>query len=330
MTRPTLRPVAHALLLLLLVPFSAAPARQQPTPAPCVAPGVSFGRLLSSVGVGYTDGRLNLGMLYAVCLPQPARQSPSAYAYDPDGGGKLSTQLRRADGTLLNTYVWYAQSIGGLWELPRYKVVGGHEAVKPLRAGSYLLEFAVEDKPFYRLPFAVVEVKSDDPYQSAGTRYLIEGPWNDYAKVYYQRNDPASSLSFTTWLQDKAGNDKGRRGVPYDLKLVRERDGKVLAADAATLRMEPRWLKFESLLKASEGEANSYFKAGEVLREDGDYSFRFTLDGKFYGKYTFAVRGGRIQLQGNQVRERAEPLGYITESISGGRYTSWWIKRAAR
>lgn len=330
MIRQPLRPAAAALFLLVALAAFAPAAARQPPPAPCAAPGVSFARLLNSVRVGYTDGRLSLDTLYAVCLPQPARQSASAYAYDPDGGGKLSTQLRRADGTLLNTYVWYAQSIGGLWELARYKVVGGHEAVKPLRAGSYLLEFAVEDKPFYRLPFAVVEIKSDDPYQPAGTRYLIEGPWNDYANVYYQRNDPASSLSFTTWVQDKAGNDKGRRGVPYDLRLVRERDGKVLAADTATLRVEPRWLKFESLLKPAGGDPNSYFKAGELLREDGDYSFHFTLDGKPYGKYPLAVRGGRIQLQGDQVREKAAPLSYISESISGGRYTSWWIKRAAR
>jgi hypothetical protein len=314
--------------LLVLVAFAHATRAQQPAPAAnCVAPGVSFGRLFSGVRIGYTDGRLGVGTLYATCLPQPTRPSQSVFSYDPDGGGKLTTSVRRADGTLLNTYVWYARSIGGLWEMERYKVVGGYEAAKPLRAGAYYLEFAVEDKPFYRFPFSVVEVKSDDPYQPPGTRYLLEGPWNDYGNIYYQRNDPASSLSFTTWVQDKAGNDKGRRGVPYEMNLVRERDGKVIASDVATLRMEPRWLKFETLLKPAGGDGNSYFKAGDLLREDGNYSFRFTLDGKPYGKYPFTVKGGRIQLQGNQVRERTDPLDYISESISGGRYTSWWIKR---
>jgi hypothetical protein len=322
-TRRLLR--LSALALALLASHSGA-AAQQPAANNC-APGISFARLLSAVQIGYADGRLGLGTLYAVCLPQPARQSPSAFPYDPDGGGMLATNVRRADGTLLNTYVWYARSVGSLWELERYKVVGGYEAVKPLRAGAYTLEFAVEGKPFYRLPFSVVEIKSDDPYQPAGTRYLIEGPWNDYGNVYYQRNDPASSLSFTTWVQERAGNDKGRRGVPYEIKLVRERDGAVLASDAATLRTEPRWLKLESLLKPAGGDGNSYFKAGDLLREDGRYSFRFTLDGKPQGTYAFDVRGGRIQLQGNQVREKADPLGYISESISGGKYTSWWIRR---
>jgi hypothetical protein len=328
MTRKPFPSAVLPLLLLLAALARVGAAQQQPAPANnCVAPGVSFARLFSAVQIGYTDGRLSIGTLYATCLPTPARPSQSVFPYDPDGGGKLTTNVRRADGTLLNTYVWYARSVGGLWEMERFKVVGGYEAVKPLRAGSYFLEFAAEDKPFYRFPFSVVEVKSDDPYQPAGTRYLLEGPWNDYGNIYYQRNDPASSLSFTTWVQDRAGNDKGRRGVPYEMKLVRERDGKVIAADVATLRMEPRWLKFDALLKPAEGDPNSYFKAGELLREDGDYSFRFTLDGKPYGKYPFTVKGGRIQLQGRQVRERTDPLDYISESISGGRYTSWWIRR---
>jgi hypothetical protein len=329
MTRKLFTRAASALLLLfsLAVVAATTASAQQPAPANCAAPGVSFGRLFNSVGIGYGDGRLSIDTLYAVCLPPPARPSQSAFPYDPDGGGKLVTNVRRADGTLVNTYVWYARSVGGLWELERYKVIGGYEAVKPLRAGAYYLEFAAEDKPFYRFPFSVAEVKSDDPYQPAGTRYLLEGPWNDYGNIYYQRNDPASSLSFTVWVQDRAGNDKGRRGVPYEMKLVRERNGAVIAQDVATLRVEPRWLKFDTLLKPAGGDPNSYFKAGELLREDGDYSFRFTLDGKPYGKYPFTVRGGRIQLQGNQVRERTNALDYISESISGGRYASWWVRR---
>ncbi|HVG30734.1 MAG TPA: hypothetical protein VM864_13580 [Pyrinomonadaceae bacterium] len=312
------------LFALSLLPLSA--AAQQPAATPCT-PGVTFASLLGNVKVGYGDGRLGIDSLYAVCLPQPARQSTSNYAYDPDSGGKLTTQVKRADGALLNTYVWYAESIGGLWELSRYKVVGGYESVKPLRAGSYVLEFAADDKVFYRFPFTVAEGKADDPYAPAGARYFIEGAWNDYGNVFYQRNDPASSLSFTTWVQEKSGNDKARQGVPYEIKLVRERDGQTLAVDSATLRLEPHWLKLQSLFKPAGGDANSYYKAGDLLREDGAYSFRFTLDGKPYGRYPFTVKGGRIQLQGNQVREKTDPLSLVVDYNSGGRYTSWWLRR---
>lgn len=311
-------------LALLLAPA----ARAQNAPAPCVAPGVSFWSLLDSVGVGHADGRLNVGRLYAVCLPQPTRASASNYPYDPEGGGRLSTLVKTADGRVLNTYVWYAESIGGLWEMSRYKVVGGHEAIKPLAAGSYLLEFAVEDKPFYRFPFSVAEVKNEDPYQPAGTRYFVEGPWNEYGNVFYQRNDPQSSFKFTTWVQDKSGRP-AQRSVPYEAKIVRARDGKVIGEDAATFRLEPRWLKADLLFRPAGGDKNSYLKAADVLAEDGRYNVRLTIDGKPYGQYPFTVKGGRIQLQGRQVREGTDPMLYIVDYLSGGRYTSWWLRREA-
>ncbi len=309
---------------LLLLCGARAQASQKAQGA-CV-PGISYWSLLGAVGIGYTDGRLRIDKLYAVCLPTPERASSSNYAYDPDGGGKLTTVVKRADAQTLNTYVWYGENISSLWELSRYKVVGGYEAVKPLSAGSYVLEFQLEDKPFYRFPFSIVTMPSDDPYQPAGTRYFIEGPWNEYGNVFYQRNDPESSLRFTTWVQDKIGH-AGKRSVPYAAQIVRVKDGKVLATDTATLRLEPHWLQLDLLFHPAGGDANTYFKAGEVLREDGAYKAQLTIDGKPFGTYPFTVQGGKIQLQGRQVRERTEPMTYIVDYLYGGRYTSWWIKR---
>ena len=72
---------------------------------------------------------------------------------------------------------------------------------------------------------------------------------------------------------------------------------------------------------------NSFFKAGEILGEDGAYRIRLAIDGKPYGDYPFTIKGGRIELQGRQMREGTDPQDYITDHISGGRYTSWWLKR---
>ena len=318
----------HAFVLSLILVFTSfqSPDTHSPTAQKPCTPGVSYWKLLDEVRVGYTDGRLNMGRMYAVCLPAPARQSTSNYPYDPDGGGKLSTIVKTTDGQTLNTYIWYAESIGGLWELSRYKVLGGYEAVKPLVAGNYLLEFAIEDKPFYRFPFSVAVIKSDDPYAPEGNRYFIEGAWNEYGNIYYQRNDPQSSLTFTTWVQDKVGH-QNKSSVPYDVKLVSARDGRVLAADNGTLRLEPRWLKADLYFKPSGGDANAYFKAGDLLREDGRYNVRLTINNKLYGTYPFVVKGGRIELQGKQIRENTDSMVYIVDYLSGGRYTSWWIKR---
>lgn len=289
-------------------------------------PGITYWSLLESVEVGYADGRLNLGRLYAVCLPPPAKQSTSAYAYDPDVGGKLTTLIKSADGKILNTYVWYGESIGGLWELSRYKVLGGYQWIKPLTAGNYLLEFAAEDKPFYRFPFSVVEGKNEDPYQPAGARYYIQGAWNEYGNIFYQRNDPESPLRFTTWVQNMRGVNN-KTGVPYDLKLINLKNGLVVGQDSGTLLLQPRWLKADLLLRPAEATKGSYLKAAELLREDGRYVFRLTMDGKSYGDYAFDVKGGRIQFQGKQVPGKAEPMEQIVDYLSGGRYSSWWIKR---
>lgn len=314
------------LITILSLTLFQHPDTHSPTVQKTCAPGVSFWRLLEAVNVGYRDGRLGLDTLYAVCLPTPSQQSASNYPYDPDSGGKLSTIVKTADGKSLNTYVWFAESIGGLWELSRYKVVGGYEAVKPLAAGSYVLEFAIDDKPFYRFPFSVVVAKSDDPYEPAGNRYFIEGAWNEYGNIYYQRNDPQSILTFTTWVQDKAGH-QNKTPVPYDLKLISARDGRVLAANTGSLRLEPRWLKADLNFRPSGGDPNAYFKAGDLLHEDGRYFVRLTIDNKPFGEYPFVVKGGRIELQGKQIRESTDPMVYIVDYLSGGRYTSWWIKR---
>jgi hypothetical protein len=293
----------------------------------CV-PGVTFGSLLGSVRVGYGDGRLEVGRLYALCLPEPGRKSKTIYAYGPDDGGLLQMRVKNAGGQVLGTYVWYAERISGLWELSRYKVLGGQESVRPLAAGNYLLEFAADDRPFARFAFSVATMKSDDPYQAAGERYFIDGPWSEYGNLYFQRNDPQSSLVFTTWVLDRAGKE-GKRSVPYGIQLLQGRGGRVVAEDAGTLRLEPRWLSAQLSFRPP-GERNSYTKAGEVLKDDGVYRIRLTVDGKLHGEYPFTVKGGRIQFQGRQLREGTDPMDAIVETISGGKYSSWWLRREGK
>lgn len=295
---------------------------------PACAPGITFGSLLGSVRVGYGDGRLEVGKLYALCLPEPARKSKTVYAYEPDDGGLLQMRVKNAGGQVLATYVWYAERISGLWELSRYKVLGGQESVRPLAAGNYLLEFAADDRPFARFAFSVATMKSDDPYQAAGERYFIDGPWSEYGNLYFQRNDPQSSFVFTTWVQDRAGKE-GKRSVPYEIKLLQGRGGRVVAEDAGTLRLEPRWLSAQLYFRPP-GDRNSYTKAGEVLKDDGAYRIRLTVDGKLYGEYPFTVKGGRIQFQGRQLREGTDPMDAIVETISGGKYSSWWLRREGK
>lgn len=312
--------IAAATLLITLLSISVRHAQAQ-AQAPCT-PAIHFLSLLESVRVGYLDGRLTIGKLTALCLPIPAKQSTSAYPYDPDVGGKLTTVIKSADGKVLNTYVWYVDKFGGL---SRYKVLGGAESAKPLATGNYLLEFAADGKPFYRFPFRVVEGKNENPYEASGARYFIDGPWSEYGNIYYQRNDPKSSLQLTVWVQDKHATET-RSTTPYELKLINSKDGRVVGEDTGRLRLEPRWQQADLLLLSASGDKKSRLTAGELLREDGRYAFRLTIDGKRYGDYPFEVKGGRIQFQGKQIQEKTDPMIVISGNLYG-RYSSWWVKR---
>ena len=91
-----------------------------------------------------------------------------------------------------------------------------------------------------------------------------------------------------------------------------------------------RGLQQADFLFKSQGDAQDYLKAGDVLSEDGRYVVRVEIDGQHYGEYPFTVKGGVIQLQGKQIREKTDSMDYIVDYLSGGRYTSWWLPRTLK
>jgi hypothetical protein len=319
--------VSSLLISLALLGSGAAPglcvAAEQKIDAGCT-PGVSFWSLLSGVSVDYTSGYLHLGKIYAVCLPQPATPSDSNYAYSPDSGGKLASVVKTNDGQVLATYVWSAENISGLWELSNYKVIGGEASIKPLPIGGYTLEFQIEGVTFYRFPFHVSFVTSDDPYQAPGMRYFIGGPWEYIGNIFYQRNDPEQPLRFTAWLQDTSGHAQ-QKSKPYTAELLRASDGGVIGADTGDLRVDQQWRQLDIFFHPA-GDANASVKAAQVLHEDGGYKVRITVDGKLHGVYPFSVRDGKIDLQGRQLPS-TPAINRIVDYLYGGRYRSWWMSR---
>jgi hypothetical protein len=289
---------------------------------PCGGPRVRVKTLLDGVEVG-AGGRLSLGRLYAVCLPDPARRGETNYAYNPYDGGKLSTVLKSSNGQALNTYVWYAEKIGGLWELSRYEVVGGPQAVKPLAPGSYVLEFAAEDKVFQRFPFSVSTAEGKDIYRPE-TIYLLDGPWGDYAELYFPKPDRFTQL--WVWLRDKENAGPRPRQIPYELKLVREADGKTLAGETSTMVLGPRWEGHKlSFSPAGVPPRTSEFPANEFLKADGVYRIELSLGGKPYGVYRVAVKGGKFQRDAAEARAADGALMPLENEAN-----YWSLKRSAR
>lgn len=286
------------------------------------APNMRFGSILNNVQIT-GEGYLMLGNMIATCLPQPVRQSSSNYPYNPDDGGKFSIVLKTAKGQALTTYVWSVEKISSLWELRDYKVVGGQAAIKPLTPGDYVLEFALEDKPFHRFPFSVATQKSEDIY-APGTVYLLNGAWEELGVFYVYK--PDRYTQFFVWLRD-TGKPR-QQAVPVAMKLLRKSDGKLLAMTRPdnAVKLTSAWnrftLSFNPVTEDGQLTNAGEFHASEILKTDGAYLVKLSLDGKPYGEYEFVIKGGQIQAQGRQVRDPASPLQQL-EDINN----SWWLKR---
>ena len=287
--------------------FSVGAARAQAQGA--CQPRVRVKTLLDNVQVG-GRGALSIGKLYAECLPEAARRSQGNYGYNPYDGGKLSATLKASNGQPLNTYVFYAEKITSMWELGRYEVVGGPQAVKPLAVGSYSLDFAIEDKVFQRFPFSVSTVESKDVYRPE-TIYLLDGPWSDYAELYFPKPDRYTQL--WVWLRDRENAGAQLREVQYTLRLVRERDGKLIAEGGgatSAMRLRPQWvgykLSFRPLSVPAGG--SSEFHASELLASEGDHRIELSLGGKPYATYRVNVKGGKFQRDPAHAREAANAL----------------------
>jgi hypothetical protein len=259
---------------------------------PC-EPKVQMSSLLSGVNV---NGPLYIDKLYAKCLPTPAKKSSSNYEYHPYDGGKFSSVLKSANGQTLNTFVWYGENILSLWELSRYEVVGGADSLKKLLPGSYVLEFAVEDKVFQRFPFSVTTRQSSDQFKPE-TLYFLDGPWRDYAQLYSPNVDRFFQLH--VWLRNEdTVLDPKPRAVPFHISLVRDSDKKLLAEDSeGKLNLTNNWQQYTlSFRRPNTAQTKDYseVKLNELLAADGKYRINLTLDGKPSGSYLLNVKGGRI------------------------------------
>jgi len=276
------------LSVLLLLPIVAAAQADK------CEPQVDMAALLSNVDV---NGSLYVSELYGRCLPKPAKVSPTAFEYNPYDGGKLSMTLKDSGGKTINTYFWYGHQIGGLWELSRYEIVGGAAAVKKLTPGSYMLEFAIEDKVFQQFPFSVSTRESSDQFRPE-TLFVTDGPWRSYAQIYAPNLDRFFQLF--VWLRndDQKMDPKGKK-TSLGLRLVRDSDKKVVGVGDANdiYNLSHKWQSYKlSFRRPGAAEAKDYseFKLSEIAAADGKYRIELTADGKPYSEYIFTVKSGRI------------------------------------
>ena len=284
------RTIKLALFCTLVISLANAALGQS---SPC-EPRVEISSLLSSVDV---NSVLNMGKFYAKCLPMPTKKSSSAYEYHPYDGGKFSTILKSADGKAINTYVWYGENILSLWEMSRYEVIGGPEAIKKLSPGNYILEFAIEGTVFQKFPFSFTTKQSGDQFRPE-TLYLVDGLWREYAQLYAPNVDRFFQL--IVWLRDEDSSaEPKRRRVPFQMRLIRESDKKTVAESDkdSALMLDHKWHDVKLSFRrpgASQTKDYSEFKLSEIVATDGKYRIELALEGRPVANYPFTVKGGRI------------------------------------
>jgi hypothetical protein len=281
-------------------------------------PGLTFSGVLNAVKLSPADGQFRIEKIQALSLPEAKGTTSSPYA--PDGGGKLWTILKKADGTELYRFDWYAEKLEPpLWLLGTYKAkdlrtgkdAGGGQ-VPLTEPGNYVLEFCLESGKFYTFPFAVS--KTD-----AG--YFLDGDWENWGYLLYAGANPEEGLQFKIWLRNKAVGEKTVR-----TKIeIKDAAGKLLCTSRpdTSQTLTPEWNRFAfDLISPMEGTSGgAYFKAKDLLANDGNYVLRLEMDGQLYGEWPFSVADHKLNYVGRTVRG-SDPLTFI----DGGK-DAWWYEK---
>lgn len=289
-------------------------------------PGLLYSTLLNGVKLNQQTGSLRLEDIQAVFLPVP--QSTDSWKYNATDG-KLTATLTTDQGKALGEYRFHArQTRGVFWLLGSHQVTtpggGTGNDIKITSAGNYLLQFAVEDKPFYKFPFSVAVQTSGDEFDP-GKRYYLDGDWSKMGYLFYGGANPKSSIEFKTWLRDKNKTD-AFRSDKVDIRVIRSSDKKVVAvsgtrSNGSTYQLKPTWVRYSFVLHTP--KTVEPISAADILKNDGNYHVEVVVNGSNTARFPFSIKDNKIPKTGRQIRESTDPKIYV----EGGR-DAWWLEAA--
>jgi hypothetical protein len=300
-TKNTLILNAGCLLgMLFLLDTAGFAQKKSGLPGNC-RPGVSKASILSALKV---DGKLRIGTLEVSfnCAAGVSKDLASEYVnFEPYQGPKFVTDLKNSRGTVINSFAWYGRGdyFRGV-QMSRYEIVGGNEALRELAAGDYTLEFSLDNKVFQTFPFSVITKQSSDIYRP-GLIYLLEGGWRDEAIL-----ESTGCLNFRLRANYELAAAKPTP-VSYSLRVVREKDKKLIAEDwGGKLILENFWKFYRVCLNRPDRETTGDFttlKLKEIAAVEGIYLLNLSYDGKPYATYKLIVKNGKIN--GEELAEKS-------------------------
>jgi len=281
-------------------------------------PRFLYASLLNGLEFDSRTGDLQLATIQ-VALPSP----PGGGRYAPEGPGKVWAVIATGAGAQVARFDFYAEKgEGAMWVISSYtltRLEGGAAQGSRLRLapGDYVLESHLPTGCFYTFPFTVSLA------QGGGKNYyFLDGDWGSWAYLLYAGADPEEALIWKVWLRNKAPQDS--KTVRTRVEVVRDADRALVCTsrEGESQDLTPRWNRFAfDLIHPMQGTGGgAYFKAVDLLRKDGSYTLKMSLDGQPYGTWKFAVAGGKLSRTGRADRAQADPLTFIE-----GSRDAWWF-----
>lgn len=203
----------------------------------------------------------------------------------------------------------------------------GYTPEVKLSAGSYEMQFKVDDKLIYKFPFSVIEKVNSNPYAAMSKVYFIDGPWRNWAYIevnssgyptfnfYALNDDPSiknaarpSQLLDITWRTRLYYNGKyigtGRINVAGDDAMDKSSISTgVWTPQGGQFYQYPR-TKSKTPLKLSDYKDGSYYVELEMVDVAGKKSVR---------KFPFTVKGGKFEPSNQADRSKHKDLLTIIE-----------------
>jgi len=326
------------------------------------SPAIFYESLLDAVKINHRNGMLMLSAeMAASFLPTTEEGGATAYYGSKPEQHKLAVHILKGEHTLKRYLTNVMQRDNGELRssikgpFADFSIVSngyaeqqGYDTDKLYfkEAGDYRLDFYLDDKLFYTFPFEVAIEGSDDPYAADDKIYALNGSWKDVA--FIELRHPVDQDAFATIKKYTRVPAFNQPDLTYLVAAQLTRNGQPLlyGENLVTYGTKPTWTK-QQLNLAKPWKDHNGTTAGEHLQvkdilKDGIYKLTlkyYTGESGMRGSakkhigpaqeqeeaYTFKVKDGKIQPQGNQVRAGTPPEQFI----EGGRSHFWLIRKGA-
>ncbi|RZS90539.1 hypothetical protein [Aquimarina brevivitae] len=284
---------------------------------------VTFRSLLSNTELS-DKGSLDVNYYKAVFVPNNKKDgSQASFISDKH----IKTKVYK-DGELIKEFIYEdSQRSGGNKKLFIKADSQDRIQVDEHGTGTYRIDFYAGQKQYYTFDFEVKSKKNSDAYADLSTLWYVEGPWEDYAYLKFEKGENLILGAFTRHLEfnpNPANPKKTDLDSKYSYKLyksgnviAKSKEPRSIYVSRGTYKLEKTSLR---LLESKNG--SDYINYENI--EDGQYKLEITFDHEATPRvFEFEVKDKKVVPIAEQVRsENSDPMKLIE-----GMNEDFWLKR---